>query len=104
MPETSLYLAVKRFLEASGFVVKGEVEGCDVVATHPEEPGMLTIAELKLGMNLELLLQATDRMRMADEVWLAVPATLRGRDRDRRMHRLCRLPGVGLLAVHARHG
>jgi hypothetical protein len=32
-------------------------------------------------------------------VWLAVPATRRGRDRDRRVHRLCRLLGFGLLAV-----
>jgi hypothetical protein len=38
-------------------------------------------------------------MRAADEVWLAVPATRRGRDRDRRVHRLCRLIGFGLMAV-----
>jgi hypothetical protein len=31
MPETSLYPAVKRFLEAAGFEVKGEVKGCDIV-------------------------------------------------------------------------
>jgi len=46
-------------------------------------------------------LQATDRMRAADEVWLAVPATRRGRDRDPRVHRLCRLIGFGLMAVNA---
>jgi hypothetical protein len=56
---------------------------------------------MKLGFNLDLLLQATDRMRAADEVWLAVPATRRGRDRDPRVHRLCRLIGFGLLAVNA---
>ncbi len=55
---------------------------------------------MKLGFNLELLLQATDRMRAADEVWLAVPATRHGRDRDPRVHRLCRLIGFGLLAVN----
>jgi hypothetical protein len=27
----------------------------------------------KLGFSLELLLQAMDRMRIADEVWLAAP-------------------------------
>ena len=32
MPETSLYPAVKRFLEAANFDVKGEVTGCDIVA------------------------------------------------------------------------
>ena len=32
MPETALYLTVKCFLETAGFRVKGEVDGCDVVA------------------------------------------------------------------------
>ena len=101
MSETSLYPAVKRFLERAGFDVKGEVKGCDIVAISPEEPRMLTIVEMKLGFTLELLLQATDRLRAADEVWLAVPSTRRGRDRDPRVHRLCRLLGVGLMAVSA---
>jgi hypothetical protein len=101
MSETSLYLPVKRFLESAGFDVKGEVNGCDAVAVRADEPLTLAIVEMKLGFNLELLLQATDRMRAADEVWLAVPATRRGRDRDPRVHRLCRLLGFGLLAVNA---
>jgi hypothetical protein len=100
MPETSLYPAVKRFLESAGFRVKGEVHGCDAVAVRDGEPLHLAVVELKLGFTLDLLLQAVDRMQLADEVWLAVPATRRGRDRDRRVHRLCRLIGVGLLAVH----
>ena len=101
MSEVSLYPAVKRFLEAAGFDVKGEVKNCDIVAVRPDEPLTLAIVEMKLGFNLELLLQAADRMRLADEVWLAVPATRRGRDRDPRVHRLCRLLGLGLMAVSA---
>jgi hypothetical protein len=97
--ETDLYQPIKAFLEARGFAVKGEVRGCDIVAVREAEPDLLVIAELKLGLSMELLLQAADRMAMADEVWLAVPATRRGRDQDRRAHRLCRLLGVGLLAV-----
>lgn len=100
MPETSLYPAVKRFLEAAGFEVKGEVNGCDIVAVQHRAPLRLAIVELKLGFNLDLLLQATERMRTADEVWLAVPASRRGRDRDPRVHRLCRLLGFGLMAVN----
>ena len=96
--ETALYAPVKAFLEARGFAVKGEVRGCDVVAVKADAR-LLVIAELKLGLSMELLLQAADRMAIADEVWLAVPATRRGRDQDRRAHRLCRLIGVGLLAV-----
>jgi hypothetical protein len=100
MPETALYPTVKRFLESAGFRVKAEVNGCDVVAVRDDDPLRLAIVEMKLGFNLELLLQAMDRMRIADEVWLAVPATRRGRDRDTRVHRLCRAIGFGLLAVH----
>ena len=101
MSETSLYPAVKRFLEAASFDVKGEVKGCDIVAVRAGEGLTLTIVEMKLGFTLDLLLQVTDRMRAADEVWLAVPATRRGRDRDPRVHRLCRLLGFGLMAVSA---
>jgi hypothetical protein len=104
MPETSLYPAVKRFLETAGYCVKGEVDGCDVVAVRDGDPQRLVIVEMKLGFNLDLLLQATDRMRAADEVWLAVPATRRGRDRDPRVRRLCRLLGFGLIAVSVARG
>ncbi len=100
MLETSLYPAVKQFLETAGYYVKGEVNGCDAVAVKDGDPQRLAIVEMKLGFNLDLLLQAVDRMRTADEVWLAVPATHRGRDRDPRIRRLCRLIGFGLMAVH----
>ena len=101
MLETSLYPVVKRFLETAGFHVKGEVNGCDVVAVEDGEQQRLAIVEMKRGFNLDLLLQAVERMRNADEVWLAVPATSRGRDRDPRVRRLCR-PSA-LLRPRARH-
>ncbi len=41
-------------------------------------------------------------MRPADEVWLAVPMTRRGRDRDPRVRRLCRLIGLGSLGGRRR--
>lgn len=97
--ETTLYPAVKTFLQAQGFVVKGEIGGCDVVAVRPGEPPLLVVCELKLGLSLELLLQCVDRLGAADAVWLAVPKTRRGRDRDRRAVKLCRLLGFGLLTV-----
>ena len=103
MSETALYPAVKRFLEDRGCDVKGEVAGCDVVGVRAGEPKALVITELKLGLSLDLLLQGVDRMACADEVWLAVKATRRGRDRDSRARKLCRLLGFGLLAVHPRH-
>ena len=80
--------------------MKGEVNGCDVVAVEDGDQQRLAIVEMKLGFNLDLMLQAVERMRGADEVWLAVPATRRGRDWDARVRRLCRLIGFGLMAVN----
>jgi hypothetical protein len=56
---------------------QSEVKGCDIFAVPPAEP--LTIVEMKFASVLGLLLQATDRIRTADEVWVAVPATRRKR-------------------------
>jgi hypothetical protein len=100
--ETSLYAAVKAHLERLGYEAKGEVCGCDIVAVRPGEPPFLVITELKMGFTLDL--QGVDRLAAADEVWLAVRSSRRGRDRDRRVHKLCRLLGFGPLAVDpARH-
>ena len=99
--ETSLYLPVKNFLENLGFEVKGEICGCDIVATHESSDTALVIAELKLTFTLELVLQAVERTAVCDEVWLAVSASRRGRGRenDSRVKKLCRLLGFGLLSV-----
>lgn len=97
--ETALYRPVEAFLEEQGFEVKGEICGCDVVAVRGSEAPMLIIAELKLSFTLELVLQAVDRLRCADLIYLAVVSSRKGRDRDARALRLCRLLGVGLLAV-----
>lgn len=102
--ETALYPAVKVFLETQGFEVKGEICSCDVVAVREGEPPLVVITELKLSFTLELVLQAVDRSRAADQVYLAVTASRRGRDQDSRVHRLCRLLGVGLLTVDAKRG
>jgi hypothetical protein len=98
--ETSLYVPVKRFLETLGFDVKGEVCGCDLVAIRGEGPPLVVVGELKLGFNLELVLQGIDRSAACDEVWLAVRSSgRRGRERDARVRKLCRLLGFGLLGV-----
>ena len=102
--ETALYPAVKAFLEAQGFVVKGEICSCDFVAVRDGEPLVVVITELKLSFTLELVLQAVDRLRAADQVYLAVAGSRRGRDQDSRVHRLCRLIGVGLLTIDVRRG
>src|SRR5436309_11277172 len=97
--ETSLYVPVKRFLETLGFDVKGEICGCDLVALRGDDPPLVVIGELKLGFNLELVLQGINRTPAGDEIWLAVRASSRGsgRERDPRVRKLCRLLGFGLL-------
>ena len=104
MPESDLYPPVKRFLTAQGYDVKGEIGPCDLLGTKPGHPTLVVIAELKSTLSLDLILQAIDRLPCADEVWLAVPATRKGRDRDPRARKLCRLLGLGLIAVHPARG
>jgi hypothetical protein len=96
--ETTLYLPVKRFLERLGFEAKGEVKGCDIVAVKGDTP-LVVVTELKLSFTLELVLQGVDRTAAADEIWLAVQASNRGREHDSRVRKLCRLLGFGLLGV-----
>jgi hypothetical protein len=119
--ETSLYRPVKRFLEARGFAVKGEICGCDLVAVPgagangagaaaeaEKDPPLVVIGELKQSFTLELLLQGVDRMAAGDEIWLAVSTARgrgrngRGRERDPRVRKCCRLLGFGLLGVSAK--
>lgn len=101
VPETSLYLPVKQFLEDLGFTVKGEIGNCDLVALKDGEPPIVVIGELKLSFNLELVLQAVDRATAADEVWLVARTSLRGngRESDARFRNLCRRLGFGMLGV-----
>jgi hypothetical protein len=101
--EVALYQPVKTYLERQGYVVKGEVRGCDLVACRGEEPPV--IIELKLRFNLPLVLQGIDRLALTERVYLAVP---RSASRNRRgalaperpeIRKLCRRLGLGLMLV-----
>ena len=99
--ETTLYPPVKAYLEGLGFVVKGEIGGCDLVAVQPGEPPLVVIGELKMRFNLDLVLQAVDRAAACDEVWIAARVSARGagREGDARFRNLCRRLGFGMLGV-----
>jgi hypothetical protein len=106
MLETDLYPPIKAFLEGQGYVVKGEVGDCDVTARRGDEPPV--IVELKRSLNLELILQAIDRQRLSDAVYIAVPddrqstkSTLLRRSLGDVL-RLVKLLGLGLLVVSLR--
>jgi hypothetical protein len=92
--ESDLYAPVKALLEGQGYVVKGEVRGCDVVAVRGEEPPV--IVELKRVFGLSLVLQGVDRLALSDRVYLAVgqwPKQMKN------VKKLCRRLGLGLLVV-----
>ena len=97
MRETDLYPPVKAFLEAQGYAVKGEVDGCDLVAVRGDEPPV--IVELKAGFSLPLVFQGITRQGLTDNVYLAVPPFSGRTTRRRDALALCRRLGLGLLAV-----
>ena len=101
MAETDLYPPVKAYLEAQGYTVKGEVQGCDVVATRDNEPPV--IIELKSAFSLALVLQGIRRLAITDHVYIAVPP-LKGksaRQKIRDFTVLCRRIGLGLMLVRS---
>ena len=104
MKETELYGPIKTFLEAQGFEVKSEVCGADVVAMRDGEDPV--VVEMKLGFSLALVHQVIERQAVTDMVYAAVP---RGQGRGfqaslKRMKKLFRRLGVGLITVRLRDG
>jgi hypothetical protein len=96
--ETELYGPVKAYLQEHGYVVHGEVKNCDVTGTRGEE---LVVVELKTGANMKLLVQATDRQRITDSVYVAIPAPKSQRGSHwRGVKRVLRMLELGLLIVH----
>lgn len=100
MRETDLYSPVKAFLEAQGYAVKGEVDGCDVVAIRGGEPPV--IVEMKAAFSLALVFQGIARQSVADDVYLAVPPFPGRTGRRNDALALCRRLGLGLLTVRLR--
>ncbi len=92
--ESDLYAPVKALLEGQGYVVKGEVRGCDVVAVRGSEPPV--IVELKRTFGLGLVLQGVDRLALCDVVYLAIGQWPK---RMRNVKKLCRRLGLGLMVV-----
>ncbi len=68
--ETDLYPPIKDFLEAQGYIVKSEIGAADVVAVRGSEPPI--IVELKVGFSLALFHQCIARLKVTDDVYLAV--------------------------------
>lgn len=96
--ETALYGPIKQFFEGQGFVVRSEVNGCDLAAVRDED---LVLVEMKSSFNLTLVLQGIDRQQLGDTVYLAVDRAhcRRPQRRWRTIQRLCSQLGLGLITV-----
>ena len=92
--ESDLYAPVKALLEGQGYVVKGEVRGCDVVGVRGAEPPV--VVELKRAFGLGLVLQGVDRLALTDLVYLAVGAWPK---QMKNVRKLCRRLGLGFIVV-----
>ena len=102
--ETDLYPPIKSFLEDQGYVVKSEVGAADVVAVRGAEPPL--VIELKLGFSLALFHQCIARLKVTDDVYLAV-----SRQPGRRFTKsvkentaMARRLGLGLITVRLADG
>lgn len=98
LAEADLYPVIARHLSAQGFIVKGEVCGCDLVAVRGEE---ILVAELKKTFNIKLLYQAVRRLPVTPLVY-AVIFKPKGRQKMsywQMMKSLCRRLNIGLWVV-----
>jgi hypothetical protein len=97
LQESDLYLPIKNHLQILGFEVKGEIKNCDIVAQKGKQ---LIIIELKLSLNITLLLQAIDRFSLADTVYIAIPkqCTLYTKQ-SKQVKKLIKRLGIGLIIV-----
>ncbi|MFT6094657.1 MAG: hypothetical protein ACJA2Q_002562 [Pseudohongiellaceae bacterium] len=106
MKESDLYLPLKKFFEKQNYKVKAEVENCDVVAikkiTASEKAPPPTIIELKLSLNLEVILQAVDRLKLSPIIYIGVPDSCGAlkKKKRKRIIKLLKMLGLGLLAIN----
>lgn len=97
MKESDLYPPLKQFLESQGYDVKGEVQECDVVAVRKKEAPV--VVELKLSINLSVILQAVDRLALTPKVYIGIPSL---KKRRKRIIKLLRMLGLGLIVIDAK--
>lgn len=96
--ERDLYEPIEQYFQELGYVVHGEVHHCDITAVKEEE---LVIIELKLSLTVDLLIQASNRKRMTDLVYVAIPKP-KVKMKSKKWHELCLLLKrleVGLITV-----
>ena len=102
--ETDLYPPIKALFEEQGYTVKSEVGAADVVAVRGGEPPV--IVELKLSLSLTLFHQAVARLKVTDDVYVAVEHRS-GKRFARSLKQsvtLARRLGIGVMTVRLKDG
>lgn len=96
--EADLFEPVKEHLETLGYKVNGEIHSCDLVAQKDEE---LLVVELKKQLNLEVILQAVERQKISETVYIAVlkPEKFRKDSKLKRICHMLRRLEIGLMFV-----
>jgi hypothetical protein len=98
MKESDLYIPLKQFLESQNYEVKGEVHDCDAMAVRGKETPV--IIELKLSLNLNVILQAVDRLSLTPKVYIGIPIQCKTLNRrQRQIIKLLRMLGLGLIVI-----
>lgn len=99
--ESDLYLPIKSYLEKQGYQVKGEIKDCDIVAIkNSHEAKQIVIIELKLALNITLLMQAVERFTLSDNVYIAIPKqTPIYKKKNKEIKRLIARLGIGLIII-----
>ncbi len=68
--ETDLYRPLHDYLVEQGYTVRSEVKNCDIAAV---KDGDLIVVEMKRALNVPLLVQAVQRQKITESVYVAVP-------------------------------
>ena len=96
MRESDLSQPTVSYFENLDYTVNCEVKGIDIVARKDD---YLIAVELKLSFNMTLLFQVMDRLKFADEVYVALPKPKR---RSKDLTKVCQLAEIlnfGILLV-----
>lgn len=67
--EVDLYEPIQHYFHSLGYDVQAEVNDCDVVAFKADS---FIIIELKLNVNVTLLMQAANRLKLTPNVYIAI--------------------------------
>ncbi|MDL4839801.1 DUF2161 domain-containing phosphodiesterase [Aquibacillus rhizosphaerae] len=88
LQESDLYKPIQSHFLKEGYEVYGEVKDCDMAAIKDDE---LILIELKLNLSVDLLIQATNRQRLSELVYIAIPRPKKYNPRSKRWRNICQL-------------